>query len=212
MYRLGLALLLLSLPLAADAQWVEGTHYELLTVTPELREDGRIEVIEAFWYGCPSCFNFEPHLVRWLQRKPEDVAFVRVAASMAPAWRVHSRAFHTAEALGVLDQMHPRIFHAIHIDRTQLNTVEAFAELFQRHANIDPETFRTTFQGFPVETRMRRGDNIVRRYRVSAVPTIIINGRYSTNPGLTRGFPQLIELMDHLIELERQRAATASNE
>jgi protein dithiol oxidoreductase (disulfide-forming) len=202
-----LLLLVLSWPLVALAQpWVEGTHYERVPGTHEPREDGRIEVAEAFWYACPSCYNFEPHLLRWLETKPDDVAFVRIPASLNPAWRVHSRAFHTAEALGVLDTMHGRIFRTIHMERNALSSVEALSELFTAHTDVDAEAFRTTYQSFAVETRMRQGDALIRGYRVSAVPTVIVNRRYRSNPGMTRGYAQLIQLIDHLVELERQAA------
>lgn len=198
---------LLLVPLAADAQpWVEGIHYEPVPGTHAPREDGRIEVVEAFWYACPSCYNFEPHLVRWLQTKPEDVEFVRVPASLAPNWRVYARAFHTAEALGVLETMHPIIFRSIHIERAPLNSVDAYVALFTAHTDLDEARVRETFTGFEVETRMRRGDALVRDYRVSAVPTIIVNRRWRTNPAMTRGYPQMVQLIDHLIELERNRA------
>lgn len=198
---------LLIAPLAANAQpWVEGIHYEAVPGTHAPREDGRIEVVEAFWYACPSCYNFEPHLVRWLESKPEDVAFVRIPANLNPSWRVYARAFHAAEALGVLETMHPIIFRAIHIERNALSSVDAYAALFTAHTDIDETTFRETFNGFDVETRMRRGDALIRDFRVSAVPTIIINRRWRTNPAMTRGYPQMVQLINHLIELERNRA------
>lgn len=197
---------LLLAPLAADAQpWVEGIHYEAVPGTHAPREDGRIEVVEAFWYACPSCYNFEPHLVRWLETKPDDVEFVRVPASLAPNWRVYARAFHTAVALDVLETMHPIIFRAIHIERMRLDSVDAYVALFAANTGLEEATVRETFNSFGVETSMRRGDAQVRDYRVSAVPTVIVNRRWRTTPAMTRGYPQMVQLMNHLIELERNR-------
>ena len=115
--QLVLAALLVT-PLAAGAQtWVEGRHY-VESPNPEApREDGKISVDEFFWYGCPSCYAFEPHLERWLASKPDDVEFVRIHASLSPSWRIPARAFYAAEALGVVDQVHRPLFDAIHIGR-----------------------------------------------------------------------------------------------
>ena len=51
---------------------------------------------------------------------------------------------------------------------------------------------------------MRQGDQRLRQFRVQGVPTLIINGKYRTTPGRAQGYPQTIELIDYLIELERQ--------
>lgn len=202
-----LAALLLA-PLAADAQqpWVEGIHYERISGSHAPREDGKIEVVEAFWYGCPSCYNFEPHLVRWLQSKPDDVEFVRLPALLDPSWAVYARAYHTAEVLGVVDTIHPLIFRSIHIERTPLNSPGAYARLFAAHAGVDEAQFLETFNGFTVETRLRRSDALVREFQVRAVPSIIVNRRWRSNPAMTRSYGQLVNLMNHLIELERNRA------
>lgn len=198
---------LLALPLSAAAQWAAGTHYEVLP-EPPARPDGRIEVVEAFWYGCPSCFNLEPHIKRWLATKPDDVQFTRVAASLNPGWRVHARAFYTADALGVVDKVHDALFNALHLQRDPLNTVDSIAAVFAEHAGTDPTEFRTAFGSFGVDARMRRGDQLVRRHRLNGVPAVIVNGRYLTDPGRARGFENVMQVVDHLIELERRAMAS----
>ena len=103
-----IAVALLATPFATTAQeWVEGRHYQAVPNPEAPRADGKITVSEFFWYGCPSCFAFEPHLTEWLKNKPEDVEFNRYAASLAQGWRLHARAYYTAESLGVVDQVDP---------------------------------------------------------------------------------------------------------
>lgn len=211
---LALAALLAPLSVAAQApqQWLEGVHYDLVDVQYDAPEDGSIEVVELFWYGCGSCFQFEPHVQRWLQSKPDDVRFVRVAATMSPAWRTHARAFYTAEQLDVVERVHAEIFRALHVERQSLNDVDAFAAFFDEHADVDPAEFRRAWDSFGVETRVRRGDQFARRYQLTGVPAVIVAGKYRTNPGRAQGYAQLIELIDHLVELERGGPAAAGED
>lgn len=195
---------LLSVAFGAQAQWTEGVHYEVLTNVPERPAGDTIQVLEAFWYGCPSCYNLEPHIQRWLATKPDDVEFVRVAASMAPSWRMHARAFYSADALDVVDEVHVALFNAIHLQRNPLNTVDAIAAVFAEHADVDRDAFIAAYGSFDVDTRMRRGDQEVRRYRLGAVPTVIVAGKYRTDPGRAQSFANVMRVVDHLVELERR--------
>jgi thiol:disulfide interchange protein DsbA len=163
----------------------------------------------VFWYGCPTCFNLEPHISRWLETERDDVVFTRIAGSMAPSWRVHARAFYTAEHLGVTGRVHGRIYDAFHLQRQALNTVDAVAAIFVEHGGVERDAFMSAFNSFTVDARMRRGDQRTRNYRLTAVPAIVVNGRYRTDPGRAQGLENMMRVVDHLIQLERrERAAT----
>ena len=204
--QLVLAALLVT-PLAAGAQtWVEGRHY-VESPNPEApREDGKISVDEFFWYGCPSCYAFEPHLLKWLETKPADVEFTRYGASLSQSWRLHARAFYTADSLDVIDPVHAALFHALHEERNPLDTPEAIGEVFAEAADVDAETFQRAFDSFGVETRLRRGDQLARRHQLQGVPTVIVNGKWITGPTMAQGYAQLAALIDHLVALERAAA------
>jgi thiol:disulfide interchange protein DsbA len=50
---------------ASAAEWEEGTHYEKLETPVQTDSDGKIEVAEVFWYGCPHCYRFKPLVEAW---------------------------------------------------------------------------------------------------------------------------------------------------
>ena len=206
-----LAAVLVATPFAAVAQgWTEGRHY-VASPNPEApSEDGKITVEEFFWYGCPTCYNLEPHMLKWLETKPADVEFTRYAASLSPAWRLHARAFYTADSLDVIDPVHAALFHAIHEERNPLGTPEAIAEVFAEAGGVSAEAFQRAFDSFGVETRLRRGDQLARRHQLQGVPTIIVNGKWITGPSMAQGYERLAPLIDHLVELERAAAPAAA--
>ena len=48
-----------------------GTDYlPLEKLAPVEAPQGKIEVIEFFWYSCPHCNAFEPLLVDWIKKLP----------------------------------------------------------------------------------------------------------------------------------------------
>lgn len=201
LYRLLLILLACALPLttvqaadpAAPPAFAEGKDYVVLpnplpTATPD-----KIEVIEFFSYTCPHCRSLEPSAQAWLKRKPDNVVFVRIAVSFSPSWEPSARAFYAAEALGVLDKMHPLLFEAVRSNpRVGLDEL---AVLFAEHG-VDQDTFRKAYNSFQTETQLRRGTQIAQRYKINGVPGIIVNGKYDVRS------PQMFETVDFLIGQE----------
>ena len=52
----------------------EGKDYRALDKVVAVEAPaGKIEVVEFFWYACPHCNAFEPKLVSWLKKAPQDV-------------------------------------------------------------------------------------------------------------------------------------------
>src|SRR5262249_46295617 len=122
-----LAIFVLSISLAAAAlaepQLREGVDYDRVA-RPQATSSaaGRVEVAEAFQFGCPGCAAFEPRLEQWVATKPDYVDFVRIPAIWNPLGELHAKAFYTAEALGVLDKITAPMFNAIHAEGNSLET------------------------------------------------------------------------------------------
>ncbi len=185
------------------AQFREGVAYARIVPAQPTVDPGKIEVVELFWYGCPHCHRFLPVVERWLQRKPEDVVYVRMPAILSDRWALLARAYYTAEALDKLDELHTALFDAIHEQKRRLNSEQALSAFFAEHG-VDPEEFRRVFHSFAVESKVRRARQMTRRYHTQGTPTIVINGKYRSDPGMARGFDNLIRVMDFLVAKERQ--------
>ncbi len=180
-----------------------GTHYERLSPTqPTSSGPEQTEVAEIFWYGCPHCYTFEPTLERWNEQKPPYVSFVRIPAVWNPLLQMHARAFYAAEALGKLDEMHAAFFAEIHEHGNYLDTRESLAAFFERFG-VGAAEFQETFDSYDVHARVQRAEELNRRYRISSVPTIVVNGKYTTNANLAGSYEQVIELIDELAASER---------
>jgi thiol:disulfide interchange protein DsbA len=181
-----------------------GVHYLRLSPTqPTSSNPDQVEVAEVFWYGCPHCYELDPLLERWRGQAPEYVSFVRVPAVWNPTLRIHARAFYTAEALEKGEEMHAEFFREIHERRNNLDTELALQEFFGRF-DVDPAAFKSAFDSFAVQAKLQRADELSRRYRISSVPTIIVNGKYTTDGPMVGSYEALLQLVDELAAAERE--------
>jgi len=166
---------------------------------------GRIQVIDFFWYGCPYCNLFEPQLESWLASKPEAVDFIRIPAVIRPSWSNLARAFYTAEALGILEPLHARIFAAIHKERKDLDDINALAAIFAEQG-IERTRFEKAFYSDEVSRKVEEAAVLTRRYGIDSVPAIVVNGEYRTNPLLAGGASRILSAVNELIASEQRQA------
>lgn len=181
-----------------------GEHYTRLSPTqPTSSNPDQVEVAEVFWYGCPHCFDFDPLLERWRQQQPDFVNFVRIPAVWNPLLQLHARAFYTAEALGKGAEMHGEFFREIHERGNRLDSEAALAQLFARFG-VDAAAFKTAFDSFAVQAKLQRADELNRRYRIESVPTIVVNGKYTSDAPRAGSYEELLTLVDELVAAERE--------
>jgi len=183
--------------------YTQGQDYVELSNPQPTSSGDRIEVVELFWYGCPHCYHLDPYLEEWQASKPDDVDFVRLPAIVSKRWELLAKAYYTAELLGVADKSHIALFEALHKDKRKINDETALRDFFVEQG-VSAEDFESTFNSFAVNVKINNAKQMTRRYAITGVPTIIVNGKYSTSPGMARGNEGVIKVMNFLIEKERK--------
>ncbi len=191
---------------ADDAKFKFGEHYLRVRAAVAPANPDKIEVMEVFAYGCTHCYAFEPVLEKWLKKKPADVEFVRLPHTLGrPAGALHSKAFYAARMLGVFDKFHPALFGAIHAQHKPMATIEEIRALFVQSTGVKAEDFDGAFSGFAVDAGFRRGESALQAMAIGGVPTIVVNGQYSTSGGMAPGgLRGMLEVTDFLIERARK--------
>ena len=185
-----------------SARFQLGKHYNRLSPTqPTSSPPDKVEVAEIFWYGCPHCYALDPAVKSWVASKPEYVSFVRVPVVWSDVAKTHARAFYTAEALGKLGAMHDAIFREIHEKHDLLDTEDKLRAFFGTFG-VDAAAFKDAYDSVGVRTKLQRADELDRRYRIASVPTIIVNGKYSTDVDMAGGPEQLFALISELAASE----------
>ena len=192
---------------AADT-YTNGKEYHTLGAPQPVAVPGKIEVVEMFWYGCPHCFHLEPYLDDWLKTKPKDVNFVRIPAVLGKGWELLAKAYYTAELLGVLDKVHNELFDEIHVRHHPIRNEKSLREFFVSQG-VAPESFDKTFNSFAVSVKVNNARMMSRRYAISGVPTLIVDGKYSTSVGDAGSNEKVFKVVDYLIAKERKQLARA---
>jgi len=196
-----------TLTACAAENYAEGKEYTKLSSPQPTSSGDRIEVVELFWYGCPHCYRLEPFIENWLKTKPDDVEFVLQPAILGPGWELLAKAYYTAELLGVLDKTHRALFDAIHEQNNKMKDESMLRAFFMQHG-VSAADFDKTFNSFAVNVKLNNARLMTRRYAITGVPTLIVNGKYSTGPSMvTNGNEGVMGVVDYLVAQERAVAA-----
>lgn len=188
----------------AQGGWVEGTHYVRLSQPQPGGTGGKIEVIEFFWYGCPHCNQFEPLLAAWLKRLPPDVAFRRVPVAFRPEpFGAHQRIYYTLETMGQLENMHKRVFFAIHNERQRLDKPDEIVAFMVKNG-VDGAHFREVYDSFAVQSKQRQATALADAYKIDGVPALGVNGQYFTSGPLAGSLDRALQVTDFLIARSRK--------
>ncbi|HEX7027812.1 MAG TPA: thiol:disulfide interchange protein DsbA/DsbL [Gammaproteobacteria bacterium] len=184
----------------ASGKYAEGVHYNRLA-SPQPGGGEEIEVIEFFWYGCPHCADFDPFIQSWKKSKPEGVKFTLVPAVFMPEWEVGAKAFYALQMLDALE-VHSRVFDQIHKERKPHQTAEHYAEIVAG-LGVDKQKFLDALKSFVVDAKVRRARQMIRDYRIMGVPTLAVNGKYTTSASMAGGNQAMLRVLDHLVALEK---------
>jgi len=192
-------------------KYKEGEHYVRMVPTqPTVGGADKIEVAESFMYSCPHCFTLEPYIDAWMANKDPGVRFVRIPAMFNQVAQMHAQIYFTHDILGrngVLqdpDGFHDAVFEEYHRRGNRLTSMAAIRKLFNRYG-VSDEDFDKAWKSFEVNQMMRVSGDLVRRYNIVAVPTIVVNGKYRTSAADAGGVEELFEVIDELIAREGLR-------
>lgn len=193
---------------AADVPLEAGKTYIELSSAVPVAVPGKIEVVELFWYGCPHCYAFEPVVNPWAEKLPSDVNFVRLPAMFGGPWDAHGQMFLTLEAMGVEHKVHAAVFNAIQKEGKRLTDKEEMAD-FLATQGVDKAKFLQTFDSFAIKGQIVKAKDLAKKYEISGVPTMVVDGKYRFDLGTAGGPEQALNVADQLIAKERAaKAAT----
>ena len=201
MLALGLA------PLGALAQArqpARGVDYTELNPAQPVETQGKIEVLEFFWYGCPHCYTLEALLEKWIPTLPADAQFRRMPAVFnEPRWSRDAGIYYAFDALGVVTKLHRPFFDAIHRDRLRTDNPDALAEWLTRNG-VDTKKFDQTLKSFGVQSKVQRAAQVSASYRIDGTPALAVAGRYTISVEQSRSWERMLAIADYLIGVARK--------
>ena len=192
-------------------QFNDGQHFNRLVPTqPTVGGADKVEVAEFFWYGCAHCYTFEPYINRWADGIPANVRFVRIPATWNPLVKLHAQLYYTEQVLvdnGKIEDpegFRSAVFREYHERSNRLTSMDAIGAIFTRFG-VSTEDFESTWGSFEVDQKLRLAQDLARRYAITGVPAIVVNGKYRTGAAEAGGYPKLLEVINELVERETVR-------
>jgi thiol:disulfide interchange protein DsbA len=168
---------------ATPAAPQNGVDYRTLDKAQNIDAGKKIEVTEFFWYSCPHCFAFEPHLAEWVKKHGDTIVFKRVPVNFRESFIPQQKLYYALEAMGKSEELQGKVFHAIHVDHQNLDTDAAILEFVVKHG-VDKQKFIEAYSAFGTQAKVKRALSLQEAYKIDGVPTIAIDGKYETSPSI----------------------------
>jgi len=201
--RLASLILLAAACTAGHAQPVAGREYQVLDTAPTAQAGEPIEVIEFFYYGCPVCYEAQPHIARWLLSAGTSVQLKRVPAASGPAFETFARVFYALETTGLLARLHWPVYDNHHFDGRRLNEEKNLLDWLQSNG-VDSARFKLALDSHEVKLRVNAAGALLDKYKVRGVPTMVVDERYLTSALLAGGVKEMMDVVEHLVARARE--------
>jgi thiol:disulfide interchange protein DsbA len=183
---------------AFAAQFNEGTHYTVL----DQEKSSKPVVNEFFSFYCPHCFSFEP-LVKGLKESlPEGTKFQKSHVSFMGGnmGASMSKGYATMISLKAEETMVPVMFNRIHNQNKPPQSNEELRQMFVDEG-YDGKKFDAAFNGFAVDSMVRRFDKEFQKAGLRGVPAFIVNNKYQVNIGSISSGAEFNDLVNYLLKL-----------
>ncbi|MFI3277019.1 thiol:disulfide interchange protein DsbA/DsbL [Vibrio sp.] len=190
------SLFMLSLS-AHAAKFNEGEHYKVL----DLEASKKPVVTEFFSFYCPHCNSFEPIIQQLKQQLPADAKLQKNHVSFMGGnmGLPMSKAYATMIALKVEDKMVPVMFNRIHNMNKPPRDEAELRQIFLDEG-VDAKKFDAAYNGFAVDSMVRRFDKAFKDSGLSGVPAVVVNNRYLVEAQGINSLDEYFELVNFLLK------------
>ncbi|GGC63942.1 thiol:disulfide interchange protein DsbA/DsbL [Undibacterium terreum] len=169
---------------ASPASPKDGADYQTLKSPQSSQTVGKkIEVIEFFMYHCPACNELEPALQEWVKKQGDNIVFRRIHVPHTGPADPEAHLFLTLQAMKNEDALHDKIERTWHVEHQRLLT-DADNINWAAKNGLDKAKFTEVYNSFAVTTQLRNLARVVAGYQVDSTPTLVVDGRYLTNPAM----------------------------
>ena len=190
---------LCALAQAQPAAPTSGRDYLELSPQRPVSTTDQIEVIEFFYYGCPVCYEAQPHIARWLSRVGPGIAMIRVPAPFSEGAESFAKSFYALGAMNQIARLHWPIYDNHHFDGRQLHE-EKNMIAWASSNGVDGARFTELRNSDEVKERVAAAKKALDTYDVKGVPTIVIDGKYLTSARMAGGTREMMRVVEFLVE------------
>ena len=96
------------------------------------------------------------------------------------------------------------VFNEYHRRGNRMTSQAAIQEVFARYG-VSADDFNSTWSSFEVAQKLRVAKDLARRYAITGVPAMVVNGKYRSGKTDTGTYPVLLDVVDELVARETVR-------
>lgn len=194
----GIALIVACAAAHAQPTPVAGRDFQTLDPPRPVATGERVEVIEFFYYGCPVCYEAQPHIARWLMRSGPGVALLRVPAVFTESSESFARTFYALGAMNQIARLHWPVYDNHHFDGRQLNEEKNIVEWVGRNG-VDAARFSELWKSSEVNAQIAAAKEALKTYDIKGVPSFVVDGKYVTSARMAGGVKEALQVVEHLV-------------
>jgi thiol:disulfide interchange protein DsbA len=185
---------------AAHAQStpVSGRDFQELSPPRPVSTGERIEVLEFFYYGCPVCYEAQPHIARWLMRSGPGIALLRVPAVFTESSESFARTFYTLGAMNHVARLHWPVYDNHHFDGKQLHEEKNIVAWVGGNG-VDSARFAEIWKSDEVKAQIDAAKKALDTYDIKGVPSFVVDGKYVTSARMAGGVKEALQVVEHLV-------------
>jgi len=187
---------------AADYQFKEGTDYKVIA-SPIKVKSVKPYVIEYLWLGCPHCQALNPHMMQYEKTHP-GVQIVRRPAIGPKRWVLDAHVFYALVNTGHGDLFNDLMtfYTQLREQKHQLPGQDEIDHFLNAH-HIEESAFMKAMNNPDTMADLNTALNEERTIGLTAVPTVVVNGKYELQAP-TEGGPDILSryfaLIDYLLK------------
>lgn len=176
-----------------------GRDYHQLTPPRPVTSGERIEVIEVFYYGCPVCYEAQPHIARWLMRAGPGIVMLRVPAVFTESSDSFARTFYTLGAMDQIARLHWPLYDNHHFDGKKLNEEDNVVKWVAGNG-VDAARFKEIWHSAQVGAQVQAAKKALDTYDIKGVPSFVVDGKYVTSAQMAGSVPDMMRVLDYLVQ------------
>ena len=169
------------------------------------KQNKKIQVVEAFWYGCPLVIYLMNIYQNGRKRMIEDIEFINMPVVFNKPWLLHARVFYTFKEMDNYSELHKNFFYAFHEQQQRkFNTMDSIMN-FLESQNVDIEQAKKILLSEKVSKKVQEANYMLETYKIDSVPAIIINNKYKISGSMAKTYDRMIEISEYIIDLEDKK-------
>jgi thiol:disulfide interchange protein DsbA len=117
--------------------------------------------------------------------------------------QLHASLYHTIEALKLGKGAHTAVFTTIHKENNFLASQKSVVKFLSK-LGVEEEKSNQYLNSFAVKQKVSRGIQVSKQLRITSVPMIIVDGKYTIVSKPSR--QEMLDVLDYVVELQKSNS------